>query len=245
MSGIYLTTEDGEIITTESGQAILINQETSNADIQLFDLSVNVLQSLLWEYNDAKNLQGLLEAKSKWYMQNQAEFWNSWIQNVFDLRTANEFGLSVWSIILGLPLYVNEPAPSVPTFGFEGSGGVNFDNGILSPQNGSSVLLPITTQRIALQLRYTQLTCAGCVPEVNRALKWIFAAYGRCYLVDYGDMSQEYVFDFPLTWDLIYLFNNYDILPRPAGVSSGFIDATKIYFGFAPGEYNFDNGILA
>ena len=40
---------------------------------------------------------------------------------------------------------------------------------------------------------------------------------GPAWLIDYGDMNQRYVFDFPLTSDLRYLFDNYDVLPRPAG----------------------------
>ena len=55
-------------------------------------------------------------------------------------------------------------------------------------------------------------------------------------------MTQMYVFNFPVTWDLAYLFNNYDILPRPAGVSSSVLDATLVYFGFNDFNDNFDNG---
>src|SRR5206468_1560066 len=148
-----------------------------------------------------------------WYLQNQTNFWNSWYRDVFNLATANQFGLIVWSIILGLPLYVNAPPVSgAPTFGFSGSvtGAVNFDGGILGEVNGSSELLPINTQRIALQLRYFQLTSSGTVPEINRVLQYVFSGYGRAYLLDGHDMTQAYVFDFPLTWDLNYLFTNYD-----------------------------------
>ncbi len=38
-----------------------------NNTIQNFDYSVNLLQALLWQYNEAKNLQGILEAKQTWY----------------------------------------------------------------------------------------------------------------------------------------------------------------------------------
>lgn len=244
----FLETESGQIIETESGIPILVAAATSNDDIQLFDSSVNLLQALLWQYNDATNLQGLLNAKNMWYLENQTNFWNSWYQDVFNLATANQFGLIVWSIILGLPLYVNTPPVSgSPIFGFSGSttGAVNFDSGILGDINGSSELLPINTQRIALQLRYFQLTSSGTVPEINRMLKYVFASYGSAYLLDGHDMTQSYIFNFPLTWDLTYLFTNYDLLPRPAGVQSNFQDATLVYFGFnGSGGVNFDNGVL-
>lgn len=211
--------------------------------IQLFDFSVNLLQALLWQYNSAANLQGLLEAKSTWYENNQEEFWSNWYTNVFNLETANQFGLIVWSIILGLPLYVNVgPYVDQPTWGFGGTNGaVNFDNGNFN-DSGSSYLLPIETQRIALQLRYYQLISSGTVPEINRAMKWIFGGLGQVYLIDYNDMTQAFIFNFPVTGDLIYLFNNYDILPRPAGVASSYIDDTLVYFGFNSFNNNFDNG---
>lgn len=241
----FLATESGALILTESGQDIVARDAVVNDQIQQFDFSVNLLKALLWQYNNALNLQGILEYKDTWYSENQSQFWNSWIEDVFDLTTANEFGLHVWSIILGLPLYINSPPyPDEPTFGFEGSGGVNFDNGILGQANGSSEVLPIETQRIALQLRYFQLVSSGTVPETNRMLKYLFANFGAAYLIDNHDMTQTYIFDFPLTWDLIYLFNNFDILPRPAGVASKYIDATLEYFGFNSFNFNFDRGIL-
>jgi hypothetical protein len=243
----FLATESGAILTTEDGRALLITQENTEPqyNIQQFDFSVNLLKALLWQYNDAVNLQALLQAKADWYFINQSDFWYNWIADVFNLSTANQFGLYVWGIILGLPLYVNNPYdPDEPTFGFDGSGGMNFDNGILGQQNGSSQLLPMNTQRIALQMRYFQLTSSGTVPETNRMLKLVFGNFGTAYLIDNHDMTQTYIFNFPLTWDLIYLFTNFDILPRPAGVASNFEDATLEYFGFNSFNYNFDNGIL-
>lgn len=211
--------------------------------IQEFDFDVDLLRAILWQYDKAANLQSLLAAKKAWYDAEQTDFWEDWYRDVFDLRTANQFGLVVWSIILGFPLYVNTAPPvDQPAFGFEDSGAVNFDNGNFVDASGSSVMLPIATQRRALQLRYFQLTSAGTVPEINRMLKYVFGDLGQAFLLDYRNMTQAYVFVFPVTWDLAYLFDNFDILPRPAGVRSGYIDATRTYFGFNAFNFNFDNG---
>jgi len=219
----------------------------ASTTIQQFDYEINLLQAILWQYNNAVNLQGLLEAKNAWYEANQTEFWSSWYDNVFNLETADQFGLVVWGIILGLQLYVNVPPPSgAPIFGFSGSitGSVNFDNGILTTGNGETHVLPVETQRIALQLRYFQLTSSGTVPETNRMLKYLFGDMGTAYLLDLGHMAQEYIFEFPLSADLTYLFDNYDILPRPAGVISTYTNNLTEYFGFNSFNYNFDNGIV-
>ncbi len=214
--------------------------------IQDFDFSVGLLKAILWQYNDASNLIGILNRKATWYDANQTQFWTDWHRDVFDLRNANQFGLIVWSIILGFPVYANTGAPSGPFFGFDGSGNVNFDNGILAAPAGSSFVYSIETQRVALRLRAYQLVSSGTVPEANRALADIFSGYGKAYLIDYHDMEQAYYFHFTVPADMAYLFNNSDILPRPAGVGSSWSDTSGGYFGFdGSGNVNFDNGILA
>lgn len=241
-----ITTESGEIITTESGIPLATDDITNNNEIQVFDFSVDLLQALLWQYNNAENLQAIIGAKQDWYNDNQQAFWQAWINNVFNLHTANEFGLAVWSIILGLPLFINTPPdPSQPTFGFgSANGAVNFDNGILNDSNGTIYNLPLETKRIALKLRYFQLTSSGTVPETNRMLAYVFGALGKAYLLDYGTMTQAYIFLFPVPWDLAYIFNNLDILSRPAGVGSQWIDATQEFFGFGPVNLGFDQAII-
>lgn len=211
--------------------------------IQQIDYDIDLLQALLWQYNSAINLQAILEAKQAWYDENQTEFWSSWYDNVFNLETADQFGLIVWGIILGLQLYVNIPPPvSQPIWGFGGTNGdVNFDNGNFASTAEPAYLLPVATQRLALQLRYFQLTSAGTVPEINRMLKALFPS-GQAWLQDNLNMSQTYIFNFALTFDQRYLFNNYDILPRPAGVASDYSDNTLTYFGFNSFDNNFDNG---
>lgn len=243
-----LSTEDGIIITTEGGAAIGVDVINNNGDIQVFDFTLDVTKALLWQYESASALQSIIAQKQAWLDENQKQFWQDFITNIFDLRTANEFGLSIWSIILGLPLFISTPPdPDQPIFGFNGSGGVNFDNGILGDSNGTIYNLPLETKRIALQLRYFQLTSSGTVPETNRMLKYLFAPMGQAYLLDYGTMNQAYIFLFTVSWDLAYIFNNLDILPRPAGVGSRWYDATEHFFGFGGinGAFNFDNGILS
>ena len=70
-----------------------------------------------------------------------------------------------------------------------------------------------------LQLRAFQINSSGTVPEINRFLKFVFAPWGTGYLQDNGNMTQEFIFNFPITWDLQFVFE-LDLLPRPAGVSS-------------------------
>ena len=83
-----------------------------------------------------------------------------------------------------------------------------------------------------LQFRYFQLCSSGTVPEINRFLAYLFGGPNKAWLIDQQNMSQTYIFNFPVSWELAYVFNNLDILPRPAGVGSAWLDATLEYFGF-------------
>jgi hypothetical protein len=195
MADPFLLSEGGSGIAALAGKYLKADSLTSDFDIQMFDLSVNLLQAILWQYNDAENLQALLVAKQAWYNSNQQAFWQGWIANVFNLDTADEFGLGVWSIILGLPNFINQssPGPEIPVFGFDGSGGVNFDNGILALPNGSSVVLSVATQRLVLQFRYFQLCSSGTVPETNRFLAFLFGGPHKAF-----HRSAEYDPDLPI-----------------------------------------------
>jgi hypothetical protein len=152
----------------------------------------------------------------------------------------------VWSIILGQPTYINNgPAPvDYPAWGF-GAYHKNFGNGNFCNTNGSSYQLPTQWARLLLQLRYFQLTSAGTVPEINRMLKYLFAAYGPAWLVDNGDMTQTYFFDFQIPAGMQLIFENFDVLPRPAGVKSSYYQGNYLRWGFGQYHANFNNGGFA
>ena len=144
--------------------------------IQSLDFSVDVLRALLWQYNDAARLEGLLRQKQAWYDGNQKSFWENWITDVFDLRTANAFGCAVWAIILDIPLSVtSEDDPDKPTWGFD-IYRENFTNGNFSSTQASG--LSLDQKRTILRLRYFQLVSKGAVPEINKFLKYLFGNQG-------------------------------------------------------------------
>lgn len=216
--------------------------------IEQFDFAVDLLRALLWQYNDAENLQAILEAKDAWYVENQQQFWEDWFTNVFNLETANDFGLNVWSIILGQPIYINNgPQPQGQIFGL-GEFNQNLTNGNFGSQNGYSYQFSTPYARLLLQLRYFQLTSAGTVPEINRMLKYLFGSnYGPAFLVDDHDMTQRYLFGFTIPSEMLLMFNSFDILPRPAGVKSTMQQESIVPFGLGPYNgnllnSNFSNG---
>ena len=121
--------------------------------IREFDFSVDLLEALLWQYNDAERLQGLLERKNAWHAEAHSAFWEDWYRDVFDLRTANDFRLSVWSIILDLPLFAPLP-PGVDedAWGVEGFR-KNFTYGNFVSSGVTVTRLDTEQTRLALRLR--------------------------------------------------------------------------------------------
>jgi hypothetical protein len=209
--------------------------------IQEFDYSIDVMQAMLWQYNNAARLQSLLNQKNEWYAINQQEFWQDWYTNVFNLQTADTFGLAVWSIILDIPLFIelNPDEPGKPIWGFNEvitfptyeNDNVNFENGNFTSTN-SIIVLTEEQQRLVLKLRYFQLVSRGAIPEINAFLKTLFADLGTAWVLDGLDMTIVYVFNFTVPQNLLSVFKYYDILPRPAGVKIRFVLGTIPVWGF-------------
>lgn len=211
--------------------------------IEAFDFSLNLLRAMLWQYNDAPRLESLVAQKEAWFDVENAGFWDDWITDVFNLQTANAFGLSVWAIILDMPLTIDSGSPPGEErliFGFAADD-ENFSHGNFEPW----VALPLTVEqsRLILRLRYYQLVTRGTVPEINQFLIAVFGDQGSAYVVDSLDMRARYVFGFPLSVEVQQVFSLFDLLPRPAGVAVDYVvipDAET--WGFGRYHLNFDNG---
>lgn len=226
--------------------------------VQSFNPQLNVLRALLWAHNDAENLQALLQAKQDWYTENFVEFFDDWVREVFDLRTANDFGLSVWAVILDLPLFGESGVSpdDYPAFGFDTGedpvtspimGFADEDND--PPTFGGNFAIDaqggfgISTEdkRLLLRLRYFQLITRGAIPEINRFLLHLFGP-NEIYALDGLDMTMTYVIAGPRAASVLTLLQLFDILPRPAGVELNYVNQSVDAFGFDEYNLNFDNG---
>lgn len=209
------------------------------ATVQQFDFSVDLLRAILWQYDSAPGLQSLLAQKSAWYDENQRDFWVNWEHDVFDLTTANDFGCAVWGLILELPLSIGQPGTgSRPNWGF-GPNNLNFGNGSFGRLSAGVSSLTLEQKRIVLRLRYFQLISDGSVPYANFVLQQVF---GQGYVVDNHDMSATYVFQTELDIVLRTVLEQFDLLPRPAGVGINTVILTDPVFGFGVYNQNFENG---
>ena len=220
------------------------------SNIQSFDYSVDILRSLLWQYNRAENLERLLTLKQQWYDRNHRDFWNNWFRDVFDLRTANDFGLTVWSNILDLPITVEttESPSTYYAFGFSDTVGAddspisNFNNGNFATPADELEGLTTDQKRILLRLRAYNLFSDVTVPSINTALQDVFGDDNYVYVIDNNDMTITYVFSVIPDPKTLFLLENFDILPRPSTVSYDIRIVPQVTWGFDEHRQNFDRG---
>jgi hypothetical protein len=232
--------------------------------IQQFDYSAQLDSALVWQYNQAAKLQSLVDSVQAYFDVNQTEFWQNWYANVFNVYDPafNKFGATIWSIILGMPLQVNVMPDEAgkPIFMFDQTDPATpvystFDVSVFSYDN-RSIALSFEEQILVLKLRAFQLNNRCAVTQINEFMQKTFAGFegfsGTCYVEDGGltgsPMTMSYVFTQALPAGLVAIFTQFDILPRPAGVSLKFVVIPPNTWGFDNGsefDYdvaNFDNG---
>lgn len=180
------------------------------------ETSVDLLRSIIWQYDTAESVKSLISHKNDWYKIEQTEFWNNWFRDVFDIRTANDFGLEIWSIILGVSFLVSDCPGKV---------------------------LTTEQKRLICRLRYYQLITRCTIPEVNEITMRLFATEdGKAYALDPLDMSCIlYVFTEQPTSAVALILAKYDLLPRPATVGLKYRVIRYVPFGFGQHYQNFEN----
>lgn len=136
--------------------------------------STDIKRPLKWEHNKAARLTSVVDQKSLWYDRYCAQFWTYWIQNVFDLRTANPFGLTVWSIILGMPqsLFALADEPNAWAYGkqrqnykdlFGAQAPLNFTAGPDFYANGTKLTSGYTFSGATGEVTFTAAPAAGVI----------------------------------------------------------------------------------
>ena len=205
------------------------------------DLNVNLLRSILWQYENADKLKELVLGQQEWINENHTDFWNNWIRDVFNLKTANAFGLAVWARILNVSLTIEREENLEDVFGF-GVEHANFNNGGFGTAAGAIDNVSVEQARKMLLARYFTLTYAPTVPNINMVLEVLFGE-GAAYVVDSLDMRYStYTFNGEPDYRTRELLKNVDFLPRPAAVGVDFTILPDDAFGFGEHHENFENG---
>lgn len=196
----------------------------------------NILQHLKWMQNKAPNITALMEKKARWREVYNDEFWASWEADVFNIKTAKQFGLALWGIILGVSfdLFNFNPATQHWAFGknrqnfvYDGqyhnpalpankqSKGGNFGNADISLTNLDDI-------RTLLRFRYATLVSNGRIQYMNYMMNMILND-GKPW--DIANKKYAYAIDntsvpVPLAAD-VWIHNWQGLRKIPTGSSSG------------------------
>ncbi len=179
---------------------------------ELFNFNTNLLSSIIWQYDNAQNLQSLITQKNDWYNANVEQFWQDIITNFLNINTANDWGLGLWGNILQVSRTINV--------------------------NGQLTTLSKEMYRRLILGKLSLIKSNGSVPEINAYLNFIFqdkktSTSLGAIVRDNQDMSVYYIFNFEPTDEEMALINSRTFLPTPAGVQDKIyiLEEYKI-FGF-------------
>lgn len=176
------------------------------SDILEYKTATDFEKHILWQYNNAPAINSLMQSKQDWYDVNHNNYWNDYINNVLNIATANDYGLSIWGAILQVPR----------TF----------------IVNGNEETLDTEMYRNLIRARMLLLRTRATVPDINSFLKVIFGKYGTAYVLDNNDMTITYRFNFNLSPLQVAIMQTIDLLPRPAGVKMIIVSVGGKVFGF-------------
>ena len=208
-----------------------------------YQCTIDLMRAIDWQRGSADKLNQLIQLKQEWYEQNHCGFWNNWVADVFNLDTANEFGLSVWSVILDVPIFdgVEKSPPNYPAI-FFGDTRKNYSRGNFGI-NGSIVdSLTLEQKRIMLKLKAFILNSRMTTPNINKKLASLFGA-GELYVLDNLDMSYSYVINDTANTYFVTILKYYDLLPRPNSVKINIsIKSDPTPFKFGNLRKNFGRG---
>lgn len=212
--------------------------------IQDFELSADLLEAILWQYNNADHLATIIQNRQNFYDTNVVEFFNNWYTNVFNVDTANDFGLSVWAKILNVNFALPpEEVRNNNVFGF-GDYYNNFFDSNFSPPEIEDRSLTTEQKRMIIKLTYQKYITLPSVPEINKIIRCVLGS--GSYILDGMDMTQNYVI---LTEEVnkenLKLIEDFDLIPRPAGVGFQHRTVTSREFGFADYGNNFYESYFA
>ena len=221
----------------------------------------------IWQYANAKNLNAIINDELEFFNVNVNQFFTNWEKDVFNLITANTFGLNVWGKILGVP------RPSVPAVngGIDASGVFRFANvdthrwhsiwisGSVVPTlnieyEPSEDAIPIPNQlgdnayRTILLAKIRLLYSNGSVHDINDFVQRLLGYYSpangwikneNVYVQDNYNMTMTVMFNSLPSSAALSVLTTDGLSPRPAGVFLNYaVISNEGAFGFSEAEMN-------
>jgi len=217
--------------------------------------------TLISQYANSPTLITLINAFDE--SVNPEDDLDTFYEFVWNIATAQGFGLDIWGRIVGIGRTVTFPSQE-PNFGFEEAyteptadagpqpfGSAPMFGGTLT---SSTYTLTDDAYRTLILCKAMSNISDGSAPSLNRLLLNLFAGRGRCYVNDLGDMQMRLTFEFFLQPFERAILTQSGVIPRPAGVQLFIAELPFPHtFGFAEmgtasaapfGQGSFFNGVI-
>lgn len=187
----------------------------------------NVSQTIISQYANAASLVTLINAMNQW-LDPQANL-NAFFDAIWNVDTAVGVGLDIWGRIVGVGRVLKVTGGG-KYLGFEEATSVSADPFNQSPfytgqQTTQNFILSDDGFRTLIYAKALANICDGSIPGINQVLLYLFPKRGNCYVVDNGDMTLTYKFEFTLSPIEIAIVEQSGVLPRPTGVSASVVTA--------------------
>lgn len=192
------------------------------SDIYTIKTEIDAGLCYLWQYDKAEKLVKLMQAKENFYKINVSGFFDDYYENIFNINTADTFGLELWGRFFGVsrPHYYDEDL-------------------------GQEIFFTDDQYRTVIKGRVMLMNSNCSIPSINAYTEYLFP--GKIvYTFDYQDMSLRMVFYYNPSLKERAIINLPGFLPRPAGVDINYvIIPPDEVFGFEGSLLsNFDNSVF-
>lgn len=180
-----------------------------------------VAETIQSQYSSSPRLIGLICGMSK--QLDTTKDISLFFAKIFDISTAEGWGLDNWGRILGVGRVVM--ISSTSAFGFFGSGLQPFNQ---APFDHGSLTGPVTLgdvdYRKLLMLKAAANIANSTIPTINKIMTSIFQDRGDVYVLETGVMQIQYTFKFIMTPFERLLMRLDWMVPRPGCVSFTWVE---------------------
>jgi hypothetical protein len=160
----------------------------------------NYRQTIISQYDQSPTINALLNAINAWI--DPASLINDFNNKIWDLDTAQGYGLDVWGRIVGVGRVLQIAASKY--FGFDEATNLSADPFNQSPfysgqQINNNFILSDDGFRVLIRAKALSNICDGSIPGINAVLLRLFGGRGNVYVTNGRDMTMTYTFSFAPT----------------------------------------------
>lgn len=196
---------------------------------------IDVEQTIISQYANSPTLVQLITNMNE-YIDPRANL-DAFYNFVFNVDTAQSFGLDIWGNIVGVGRLLQIPGAD-PIVGFDNADvpkdwyPMSEGRFAIEGEVTTAFELSDDAYRVLILTKALANIITTTAPAMNRLLRNLFPGRGRAYVRDLGNMAMQFVFNFRLSTVEYAILTQSGALPHPAGVFYSVVVIPGGLFGF-------------